>query len=193
MGAINKLGEKLKTIRESQKMTAAEMAEKGHCPLALIEKLEGGELVPSLTPLLKISRALGVRLGTLLDDMEINGPVIHRAGDLEQVVHFSGEQSSVDKPQLDFFSLSKNKADRHIEPFLIKVHPLPPEAKNQLSSHEGEEFIYVLSGELEIFYGNETHRLHPGDSIHLDSVVPHSVYAAPGAETEILASVYEPQ
>ncbi|GHS90378.1 XRE family transcriptional regulator [Planctomycetales bacterium] len=191
--AVNVIGEKMKTIRESQNMPVAEVAEKSKCPTALIEKLEAGELVPSLTPLLKITRALGVRLGTLLDDMESTGPVVHRAAERERVIHFSGEQSSADKSQLDFFALAQNKADRHIEPFLIKVHPLPVGAKNQLSSHEGEEFIYVLSGGLQIIYGNETYHLQKGDSIYLDSVVPHSVFAEAGIETEILASIYEPQ
>jgi transcriptional regulator with XRE-family HTH domain len=187
----NEVGEKLKRLRESQGLTPVELAQKSGCVLELIEKIEAGELIPTLTPLFKIARALDVRLGTLLDDAEAIGPAICRAGKHKEVIHFSGEQSSVDKPQLDFFSLAQNKADRHMEPFLISVHPLA-DAAHKLSSHEGEEFMYVLKGELEIFYGEEKYQLKTGDSIYLDSVVPHHVHSAPGVETEILAMVYEP-
>lgn len=188
----NPLGVKLRTVRESQSFSVEELAEKSKCPLELIRRIEAGELIPSLSPLLKITRALGVRLGTLLDDAESVGPVIHRNNVESEVVRFSGEQCSVDKPQLDFFALAHNKADRHMEPFLIKVHPLTVDER-PLSSHEGEEFMYVLEGKLEIFYGKDVYTLEPGDSIYLDSVVPHNVHSAAGVETRILALVYDPQ
>lgn len=188
----NQLGVKLRTVRESQSFSVEELAEKSKCPLELIKSIEAGDLIPSLTPLLKLTRALGVRLGTLLDDAEQVGPVVHRASDEKEVIRFSGEQCSTGKPQLDFFALAHNKADRHMEPFLIKVHPLT-EGAHALSSHEGEEFMYVLEGRLEIFYGKDVHVLEPGDSIYLDSVVPHNVHSAAGVETRILALVYDPQ
>jgi len=188
----NQLGIKLQTVRVSQSFSIEELAEKSHLPLDLVKRIEAGELIPSLAPLLKITRTLGVRLETLLDDAENVGPVVHRVNDENEVVHFSGEQCSVDKPQLDFFALAHNKADRHMEPFIIKVHPLPAGA-HALSTHEGEEFMYVLEGRLEIFYGKETYSLGPGDSIYLDSVVPHNVHSASGVETRILALIYDPQ
>lgn len=187
----NQLGTKLKAVRESRNMSVAELAERSSCAAALVEALEAGKLVPSLSPLMKLARALGVRLGTFLDDAQAEGPLVVRAGERESVVHFSGNVPSTDKPALDFFSLGRNKADRHMEPFVIDVHP-PQYGDRPLSSHEGEEFLYVLSGELEIFYGKQTINLQPGDSIYLDSVVPHDVHSAPGKETKILAVVYAP-
>lgn len=203
MSEKNELGVKLRTIREAQNFTLVDLAEKSKCPLPLIEQIEAGELIPSLAPLIKITRALGVRLGTLLDDAEVTGPVITRAeksgrgvnqAELQRgVIHFSGEEKHpASKPQLDFFALAPNKADRHMEPFLISVHSLS-DAQHQLSHHEGEEFMYVLEGELEIVYGKETYRLQRGDSIYLDSVVPHHVHSAPNVETKMLAVIYEPR
>jgi quercetin dioxygenase-like cupin family protein len=61
-----------------------------------------------------------------------------------------------------------------------------------LSAHEGEEFIYVLSGEIEISYGRERYRLAQGDSIYYDSVVDHNVHSANGEPAVILAIVYAP-
>ena len=60
-----------------------------------------------------------------------------------------------------------------------------------LSSHEGEEFIYVMKGEIEVLYGQETYLVSEGDSIYYDSVVPHDLHAF-GDEAKILAVVYTP-
>jgi mannose-6-phosphate isomerase-like protein (cupin superfamily) len=77
-----------------------------------------------------------------------------------------------------------------MEPFLIDVHPA--ESAGAPSSHEGEEFIFVLSGAVEVGYGTEVHVLRQNESIYYDSVVPHSVRSADGAEARILAVVFTP-
>jgi len=63
---------------------------------------------------------------------------------------------------------------------------------HKLSSHEGEEFLYVLDGALEVEYGKSTHTLATGDSIYYDSIVPHQVRAAGESAARILAVVYAP-
>jgi quercetin dioxygenase-like cupin family protein len=77
-----------------------------------------------------------------------------------------------------------------MEPFYIEILPEPPEDK-KLSSHEGEEFMVVLSGEVEIFYGQETCILKQGDSIYYNSVIPHYV-SCRGGRAEIYAVLYFP-
>jgi quercetin dioxygenase-like cupin family protein len=78
-----------------------------------------------------------------------------------------------------------------MEPFVIDVHPAA-ENRFELSSHEGEEFIYVLAGALEINYGKKTYRVETGDSIYYDSIVPHHVHAADNKDARILAVIYAP-
>jgi uncharacterized cupin superfamily protein len=90
---------------------------------------------------------------------------------------------------LDFFPLGKNKKNRHMEPFIVDVHPSVPE-ECTLSFHEGEEFIHVLSGQIEVLYGQERHLLKPGDSIYYDSATPHQVQAAGETDAKILAVIY---
>jgi transcriptional regulator with XRE-family HTH domain len=191
MSEENRVGSKIRQIREAQEMTVEELAEASQSTVELIQQLEDGALVPSLTPLLKIARALGVRLGTFLDDMPQCGPIIIRAGQSENVVRFSGKTERPKKSALDFYSLASDKADRHMEPFIIDIHPSPEES-HKLSSHEGEEFIYVLVGEIEIFYGKDVLKLKVGDSIYYDSIVPHDVHAAENEDAKILAVVYAP-
>ncbi|HYW85470.1 MAG TPA: cupin domain-containing protein, partial [Spirochaetia bacterium] len=108
----------------------------------------------------------------------------------EAVVRFSGRQRS-SHSDLDFFSLAANKTGRHMEPFVIDIHPASAQ-ETQASTHEGEEFIYVLSGEVEIEYGRETYRLSPGDSIYYDSIVPHHVHSAGDGEAKVIGVVYAP-
>ncbi|MFI5384408.1 MAG: helix-turn-helix domain-containing protein [Methanosarcina thermophila] len=187
----NRVGSKIRQLREAKEMTIEELAEASQSSAELIRQLEDGALIPSLTPLIKIARALGVRLGTFLDDMPQSGPVIVRAGRSEKVVRFSGKTEKPKESALEFYSLASDKADRHMEPFIIDIHPSPNES-HPLSSHEGEEFIYVLSGEIEIFYGKDVQRLSAGDSIYYDSIVPHDVHAAGEGDAKILAVIYAP-
>jgi quercetin dioxygenase-like cupin family protein len=78
-----------------------------------------------------------------------------------------------------------------MEPFIIDINP-EESPEFQLSAHEGEEFIYVMQGEVEIVYGKDTYTLHEGDSIFYDSIVKHHVHGAPGKSAKILAVVYIP-
>ena len=74
---------------------------------------------------------------------------------------------------------------------IIDIFP-SSEEEIKTSTHEGEEFIYVLEGELEIEYGKEKYLLKEGDSIFYDSIVKHHVHGAPGKSAKILAVVYIP-
>jgi transcriptional regulator with XRE-family HTH domain len=190
MADRHSLGDKVRSTRESRNLSAEQLAERAELATDLVAQIESGALIPSLSPLIRIARALGVRLGTFLDDMEDVGPVVSRAGEHETVVRFSGRGPTAHS-DLDFFSLAANKAGRHMEPFFIDIHPDSAKAVHN-SAHEGEEFIYVLSGEVEVTYGKDTYRLSPGDCIYYDSIVPHHVHSAGGAESRIVAVVYAP-
>ena len=76
-----------------------------------------------------------------------------------------------------------------MEPFIINIEPADTE-NLLLSSHEGEEFIYVLEGKVNIKYGINEYVLEAGDSIYYDSIVEHLVYAT--ESSKILAVVYAP-
>lgn len=190
MADDNRIGAKLTTLRESLGLGLEELAERCGCEASSIADLESGAVAPSLAPLIKVTRALGVRLGTLLDDDTQVGPVVTRSGDANAVRRAKSLETSSDAGVLDFFSLAKGKASRHMEPFLIDVSPAGDE-EHSLSSHEGEEFIHVVAGSIEVAYGKDLHVLEAGDSIYYDSIVPHQVRAH-GAPARILAVVYAP-
>lgn len=189
MPANNEVGAKIKNLRELRGVSLEELSQRCGMSSEQINKIEDGQVTTSLTPLLKIARGLGVRLGTFLDDSTLTGPVVTRCcAEGVEAVRFAG---SCDRQGLAFHALAANKRDRSMEPFLIDVH-LPENDCYELSSHEGEEFIYVLQGELEIVYGRETFHLSAGESIYYDSIVPHHVHAAGDKDAKILAVVYTP-
>ncbi len=185
----NLIGPRLKALREHRKLSVEELAERAGCSAAMITALEAGDLIPSLTPLLRLARGLGIRLGTLLDDQSEDGPVVVRSDDAGATIHFSGNDPARTRSTLDFHPLAPRKAARNMEPFLIDVHPAT--GPITLNEHEGEEFIYVLSGNIKIHYGQTVYELAPGDSIYYESSVPHHVHAVDG-NAQILAVVYAP-
>ncbi len=186
---LNLIGPRIRQLRERREFSIEALAKQSGCSAEMIAALEAGDLVPSLTPLLRLARGLGVRLGTLLDDQSLDGPAVVRQNDLGAAIHFSGNDPARKRSTLDFHPLAPHKAARNMEPFLIDVHPATGEVV--LNDHEGEEFIYVLSGHIEILYGKDAYRLEAGDSIYYESAVPHHVHAI-GGDARILAVVYAP-
>ena len=186
------VGSKIKGIRESKNLSIAEIAERSGLSEDQIVSIENDQNLPSLGPLIKIARALGVRLGTFMDDNDALGPVVTRAADREQDRSISFSNGMADaRKHMEYHPLAKQKAGRHMEPFVIDINP-EETPEYQLSAHEGEEFIFVMSGEVEIVYGKETYTLKEGDSIFYDSIVKHHVHGAPGKSAKILAVVYIP-
>ncbi len=184
------VGSKIKSIRESKLLSIEEISERSGLSVDQINSIENDEYLPSLGPLIKIARALGVRLGTFLDDDDELGPVVCRAEDRVSSISFSNGAEDARK-HMEYHSLARQKMGRHMEPFIIDIQPCE-EKQFKLSAHEGEEFIFVMDGEIEIDYGKEKYSLGKGDSIFYDSIVEHHVHGKAGKAAQILAVVYIP-
>ncbi len=186
------VGAKIRGFRESKGLSVEEIAERSGLSVEQVNSIENDQYLPSLGSLIKVARALGVRLGTFMDDNDELGPVVCRAADRQNDSTISFSNNAVNaRRNMVYHPLAKQKAGRHMEPFIIDI--APNEERNfQLSAHEGEEFIYVISGEVAIDYGKQTHTLRAGDSIFYDSIVKHHVHGANGQAAQILAVVYIP-
>jgi transcriptional regulator with XRE-family HTH domain len=187
-------GERIAEIRKTYSISREDLAERSGVSVDLIAKIEDDAHIPDLAPLIKISRGLGVRLGTLLDDHEQLGPVICRAGQAASSSRFkTGLPDDAEKSPghhgMSFNALAADKNSRHMEPFIVTIEA---DAKQEKSTHEGEEFIYVLEGSLCLEYGMDKETLKAGDSVYYDSVVPHRVFSADSAPVKILAVIYTP-
>lgn len=191
MTQSNRLGNKITTLREAHHLSVQDLADRCGFDVDIIERLEAGDVPPSLAPLIKLTRALGVRLGTLMDDDESFGPAYIDAQQMADVERTRTLQTAKDAGDLSYFSLAAGRPSRHMDPFVITVTP-SGETTHKLDSHEGEEWLYGMEGVIEIEYGKDVFLLHPGESIYYDSIVPHQVRAHDGQNAKFLACVYTP-
>lgn len=183
-----KLGTRIRAMREERKLSRDELARKAQISLERLSAIEDLGESPALGVLVKISRALGARLGTFTDDVMGQDPCVVRA---EERQGASLAQTGVHRPgHMDYHCLGRGKADRHMEPFYIEMEPGGTETEP--GSHEGEEFIVVLRGRVRLVYGAQTVVLNPGDSAYYNSVVPHLVACEGEEPAAIHAVVYVP-
>jgi len=181
-----KVAERVRTYRERLQWTAEVLAEKSGVSASVIAAVEAGDVYPALGVLVKLSRALGQRLGTFMDDQYKPDPVIVRA---DARANELASHKACMTGGFHYFPLGRGKTDRHMEPFYIEIDA---SAVAPLSSHEGEEFIVVLSGTVEMVCGGVVKILKPGDSAYYNSVVQHLVKAFGGQPAAIYAVVFMP-
>jgi len=185
MPQAQELGDRILAFRERLGLSQAELAQNSGVDAALLGAIEAGDAYPALGILLKLSRALGQRLGTFMDDHYREDPLIVRADERQRATspHHGAEEGPY-----RYFSLGRGKTDRHMEPMFIELEPDQPETP---STHEGEEFVIVVTGEVFLRYGGATHTLLPGDTMYYNSIVPHFV-GAKGGPASVFAVIYQP-
>lgn len=187
------VGARIKQLREGKSISLEEFSERSGLGIEEIKLIEEDDQLPSLAPLIRMARALGVRLGTFLDDNDYLGPVVcRREEQTREGINFTNKHASSHN-DLVYFPLAEKKAGRSMEPFVIDVTSASASKGDyELTTHEGEEFIYVLKGSIEVIYGKKTYVVNEGESIYYDSIVDHNLHAATSEGARILAVVYTP-
>ncbi len=185
-----KVGQRIRKFMAEKELSLEALAEQTGLEPGVLTTIVEDDVYPSLGPLLKIARVLGVRLGTFLDDQIGSDPLVIRRQDRKQELSMLRGK---DRPvALKFYSLGSGKSDRHMDPFYVELLPESEKSKD-LSSHEGEEFIVVYSGRVEVTYGTEVYELDAGDSIYYNSIVPHYVSCKGAQPAAIYAVLYIPR
>jgi transcriptional regulator with XRE-family HTH domain len=186
----SKVGLRIAKDMAQKDISIEALAERTGLSAALLTTIRDDEVCPSLGPLVKIARALGVRLGTFLDDHYSVDPLIVRQSERQRAL---STLRAKDRPvENRFYALGRGKTDRHMEPFFVELLP-DSDGDGELSSHEGEEFIVVVQGRVEVRYGSAVHVLETGDSIYYNSIVPHYVGGAGETPAAIYAVLYIPE
>ncbi len=184
-----KLGKRIKNFREERSISLEKLAEDTGLSKEFLHGLEEDHIYPSLGPLQKIACAFGVRLGTFMDDVITKDPVI---GSLQHMpTDATMQRCRSSNVSYAYAALASGKSDRNMDPFHMTIMPCAKEEQKS-SSHQGEEFILVLKGQLQVNYGLETHILQSGQTIYYNSIVPHHVSAHGEEPAEILAVIYHP-
>jgi len=169
------LGQKIKTLRQRKGLSLQQIAEKTNLSEPLLSQIEGEVVAPPVATLLKISKALNVNIGYFFQEEESGKrAVVVRKNERKQIFRRIHEDPS--KIGYYYESLAYPKADKHMEPFQVKFEV---KKKEDLIffNHKGEEFLFVLEGQLEFNYENEIFTLEPGDSLYFDSGFPHAFRA----------------
>jgi transcriptional regulator with XRE-family HTH domain len=184
-----RVGEKIKELREKKGFSLKEMADLTGFSTALLSQMENHLVSPSLGTIIKLAGALGVRVGDFLGESQGEPFSIVRRDERKKVSRFASKDGV--KYGYSYESLGYDKKDRHMEPFIVTLEPATVKP-SKTSVHEGEEFIFVLEGEMEVILGNHRDVLYPGDSIYYDSTIPHRVQCHQDKITKILAVLHAP-
>lgn len=174
-------GNLLRTTREKRGFSLDELAARTGISRDTLTQLEAGELILPLGQLIKLSKALSLRMADVISAGEEPFTIVRS----DQRLRFSrfgkARQASYG---YEYESLAARKKDRAMEPFVVTLYP---SGADDPSSHDGQEFIYVLDGEMEVVIENARDVLKPGDSVYYDSTSLHLVKAHGNKPAKILA------
>ncbi len=185
-----RVGEKVRELREKSGRTLRDMAELTGYSSALLSQIENHMVSPPLGALIKIARALEVKVGAFFGDDPREPFALVRKDERKHVSRFASKEGV--SYGYSYESLGFDKKGRHLEPFLVTLEPATLKSE-KLSSHDGEEFIFVLEGEMEVILNRHKDVLYPGDSIYYDSTIPHKVQCHKEAPARILAVIWTPE
>ena len=177
------MGIRVKKARESRGLSIFDLYLRTNIDVDLLSQIEEGKVVPPLGSVIKLAKALDLKMGYFISGEEEKAYTIVRQDDRETTSRYGPSKEK--QYGYAYESLAPHKTDRTMEPFMVTLKP--SEVEEERSTHDGQEFIFVFQGEMEVRLGEEIHILNPGDSIYYDSTVPHLVKCHGKETTKILA------
>jgi len=170
------IGKRIRRARLDRKMTLDAMANDTGLSKAFIKKIEGGEQRPSVGTLLQISRTLQLDSGDLLKD----------PADTNRADAYTKRTDNY-----AYTPLTPGADNKHLKAFRIVVEA-GERHQGVGFQHQGEEFSYVLKGQVEIQVGEHVNRLSAGDSLHFNSGIKHDLRNTGTDDAELIVVVYAP-
>jgi len=173
-------GAKVRTLRESNNWTIEALSEEiGQSP-EFIRKVEKGVLTPPVAFLLRFAKALKVDPETFLRREE------------KALIRSLRDQAFMKRTRdYAYQTLSPGVENHHLRAFMVTIEAKKTH-KPVAYKHEGEEFIFVMEGELKLTLGDKNHRLRAGESIHFNSDTPHKLKSISSETTRCLVVLFTP-
>ena len=156
------LGKRLRASRKERGLTLAQLGQQVGLSASYLSQIERGVAMPSLSRLATIARTLDVEVGYFFED-DVPSPCVVRLNQGERLL---GTADAVVE------LLSADPSDKEIQPYRVVCQP--GASRDQTPTYPGEEFGFVLGGQLTVTVGEETFVLKTGDSIHYQTLQPHS-------------------
>ncbi len=157
-----KLGEKIRKLRKEQKISIEQLAHLSELSVGIISQMERDLTIPSVWSLWKVAKALNVHINYFFDEYELDNPIV-RAQERKKIILPNSNIT---------YELLSPTLNKKMEFLMIKIDP-GMENFNEQICHEGEECGYMLQGSMKIRWGSREFVLNEGDSIYLDSSIPH--------------------
>lgn len=172
---------KIKSLRQDQGLTLKDLSEQTGLSLSFLSQIERGASSLSITSLKKISDALNIHMNYFFLEESDHSNYVVRKEERHSFTSNLGSQV--------YTRLSGTFPGRKLEPLLVR---LPPKMKEDHPySHNGEEFYFVLEGEVVFYINKEKFHLYEGDTIHFPSSLSHQ-WGNPLDTESVVLSVVTP-
>jgi len=166
MSAQLNIGDRVKILRINQKRTLQEVADASGLSKSMISKIENNLTVPSVATLVKIAKALATDISSLLEEKGwLNA--IHTKKEIAE------ENLTLTDKGYRIYPFASGFHKKKMQPFLFVARK--GEVKAHELSHDGEEFIYVIEGEMTMKVGATVYHLFEGDSLYFNSLQKHGI------------------
>lgn len=186
-----KLGEKVTSLRKKKGLSVPDLAQETGLSRVVISQIESDAISPTIAALLKIAKALGKELNYFFQESDENIKIeVVRKDERKKVRR--RRSSGAHTMSYSYQSLSYRKAHKHIQPFLVEFD-IDIDEEVELLTHEGEEFLFLLNGTLEMHTESEVITLKEGDSVYFDSSVPHGFAGRGNKKPGAVVSIYLPE
>jgi transcriptional regulator with XRE-family HTH domain len=179
------LGERIREAREMRELTLEDLSSRTGISVETLERVESGDATPPLGALVRVGKALEMQMGYFISGAADQPICVVRAESRPKVARRT--QKAAEQYGYVYESLAPEKANRLMEPFLVTMNPTK---FGDLSSHDGQEFIFVLEGEISVRVEEDVEVLRSGDSVYYDSSHPHLVKCHGQKPAKILAMIY---
>jgi len=174
--AEKRIGERIKYLRLKKSMGLVDLGRHTGLSASFLSQLETGRVVPTLRNLARIAMVFSKDLSYFFDPEPKTLFRVHRRNERVRL-----PQTGVDDPSYFFESLGYHVPDRQLDPYYAEFLPEKPGRVARSHRHAGCEFLYLLSGALDVRHGEVTHHIEAGDAIYFDADTIHS-YVCTGKE-----------
>ena len=179
------LGDRIRRVRGMRGLTVKDLSSRTGIDADTLGRVESSKLVPALGQLVRLGKALDMKMGYFISPGIDKPMTVVRKHERRPVSRYGEGKSML--YGYSYESLAPDKANRLMEPFIVTLVPAETE---EFSTHAGQEFLYVLEGEIKVQVREHSDFLKPGDAVYYDSNQPHLVRCAGNTPAKVLAVLY---
>ena len=186
--AEKRIGERIKYLRLKKSMGLVDLGRHTGLSASFLSQLETGRVVPTLRNLARIAMVFSKDLNFFFEPEPQTLFRVHRAKERVRL-----PQTGVADPAYYFESLGYQVPDRQLDPYFAEFLPNKLDREPRAHQHAGCEFLYLLTGQLDVQHGEVTHHVEAGDAVYFDATTIHS-YACTGdtSATALIVTLQQP-